>query len=116
MYLTAHRVRSKMTGAEGVHAFRYRHDVESWQTPPDPRSSWATRTSWWLPDLLAQGKKAPGIVVHELGHRVWFHIAGQKSASVSGCQPSKRRGRSGQAQDELTLLQLLGPSGMSCAA
>ncbi len=28
-----------------------------------------------LRDLLGQGDKAPGTLIHELGHRVWFHVA-----------------------------------------
>ncbi len=32
-----------------------------------------------LRDLLGQGAQAPGIVIHELGHRVWFHVATQKT-------------------------------------
>ena len=32
-----------------------------------------------LRDLLTQGSKAPGIILHELGHRVWFHVATTKT-------------------------------------
>jgi len=32
-----------------------------------------------LKDLIGQRDRAPGIIVHELGHRVWFHIATQKT-------------------------------------
>lgn len=32
-----------------------------------------------LRDLLSQGDRAPGIIIHELGHRVWFHIATQRT-------------------------------------
>jgi hypothetical protein len=32
-----------------------------------------------LRDFLAQGRRARGILIHELGHRVWFHVAQQKT-------------------------------------
>ncbi len=32
-----------------------------------------------LKDFLGQGSKAPGILLHELGHRVWFHTMRQKT-------------------------------------
>lgn len=32
-----------------------------------------------LRDFLAQGSRAPGILLHELGHRVWFRVATVKT-------------------------------------
>ena len=44
-----------------------------------------------LPDLLKQGKDAPGIIIHELGHRVWFHIARQKTRARWAADHHARR-------------------------
>ena len=44
-----------------------------------------------LPDLLGQGSKAPGIILHELGHRVWFHVAGQKTRARWAADHHARR-------------------------
>lgn len=32
-----------------------------------------------LKDFLAKGKEGPGILLHELGHRVWFHTMRQQT-------------------------------------
>ena len=44
-----------------------------------------------LRDLLAQGDKAPGIIIHELGHRVWFHVATQKTRARWAADHHARR-------------------------
>jgi hypothetical protein len=44
-----------------------------------------------LRDLLGQGDKAPGIIIHELGHRIWFHIAKTRTRARWAADHSARK-------------------------
>ena len=44
-----------------------------------------------LRDLLSQGNRAVGIILHELGHRVWFRVAHQKTRARWAADHRARR-------------------------
>ena len=44
-----------------------------------------------LKDFLAQGNQAPGILLHELGHRVWFGLMSQKTRARWSADHHARR-------------------------